>query len=75
VPELAADHDGRIVADEWAERHQGSYRLELTGPAGGVFARDDAPALVMDAVDFCRAVRPSSDHPGRARAAQHRRPF
>ncbi|MDF2969365.1 MAG: hypothetical protein K0Q93_3143 [Nocardioidaceae bacterium] len=59
APQLTADHDGRIVADvvdEWAERHRRPYRLELTGPAGGVFARDNAPALVIDAVDFCRVL-------------------
>jgi uncharacterized protein (TIGR03083 family) len=59
APELSADHDGHIVADvvdEWSERHQQPYRLELTGPAGGVFAHGDAPVIVMDAVDFCRAL-------------------
>jgi uncharacterized protein (TIGR03083 family) len=59
VPELTADHDGRIVADvvdEWAERHGRPFRLELTGPAGGTFGRDGAAALVMDAVDFCRVL-------------------
>jgi hypothetical protein len=58
LPELTAEHDGRIVADvveEWAERHGRPYRLELTGPAGGTFGRG-APELAMDAVDFCRVL-------------------
>jgi uncharacterized protein (TIGR03083 family) len=57
--ELTAHHDGRIVADvvdEWAGRHQQPYRLELTGPAGGVYGDDTLPPLVMDAVDFCRVL-------------------
>ena len=40
APVLTADHDGVIVADvvaEWARRHGRPYRLELTGPAGGVW--------------------------------------
>ena len=58
---LNSDHDGRIVADvvaEWARRHGKPFVLELTGPAGGTYAReDDSPVAVrlsMDAVEFCR---------------------
>ena len=61
--ELSASHDGRIVADvaaEWARRHGKPFTLELTGPAGGTYARDpDHPQAVhlsLDAVDFCRAL-------------------
>lgn len=65
TPELTAEHDGLLVADvvaEWAQRHGQAYRLELTGPAGGGFGHDDAPVLVMDAVDFCRVL--SGRQPG-----------
>lgn len=61
--ELTADHDGRIVADvvaEWARRHGRPFRLELSGPAGGVFVHDadadDATHITMDAVEFCRVL-------------------
>src|SRR4051794_14301086 len=51
--ELTADHDGRIVADvvgEWARRHGRPFSLELTGPAGGTFARaSSGPELTLDA--------------------------
>ncbi|MGA9714370.1 MAG: maleylpyruvate isomerase family mycothiol-dependent enzyme [Aeromicrobium sp.] len=57
---VTADHDGVIVDDvvrEWAERHGGPYRLELTGPAGGHWASVEQPAdtveISMDAVEFC----------------------
>ncbi len=57
-PTLTPDHDGRIVADvvaEWAAAHGASYRLELTGPAGGQFRRGtDGEEITVDAVDFCR---------------------
>ena len=60
---LNSDHDGRIVADvvaEWARRHGKPFVLELTGPAGGTYAReDDSPVAVrlsMDAVEFCRTL-------------------
>ena len=62
-PQLTADHDGRIVADitaEWARRHGQPFLLDLTGPAGGSYARDPAsPAaerLSLDAVEFCRTL-------------------
>ncbi len=61
--ELTADHDGRIVADvtaEWARRHGQPFLLDLTGPAGGSYARNpDTPAaerLSLDAVEFCRTL-------------------
>lgn len=64
---LTAAHDGRIVADvvgEWARRHGQPFTLELTGTAGGRFrARAGGDPLVLDAVQFCRALA------GRAPAA------
>ena len=66
-PELTAGHDGRIVADitaEWARRHGQPFLLDLTGPAGGSYARDPAAErLCLDAVEFCRTLA------GRAPAA------
>ncbi len=63
APQLTAGHDGRIVADitaEWARRHGQPFLLDLTGPAGGSYARDPAsPAtqrMSLDAVEFCRAL-------------------
>jgi uncharacterized protein (TIGR03083 family) len=56
---VAADHEGRIVADvvrEWAQRHGRPYRLELTGPAGGTWGSGDAEPITMDALDFCRVL-------------------
>jgi uncharacterized protein (TIGR03083 family) len=59
-PVLTADHDGVIVADvvaEWARRHDSSYRLVLTGPAGGSWSRgSDAEEIELDAVEFCRVL-------------------
>ncbi|MFD6389554.1 hypothetical protein [Nocardia sp. NPDC060259] len=57
--ELTADHDGRIVDDvvrEWAQRHGKPYRLTLHGPAGGTWTSGDAdaPAIELDAIEFCR---------------------
>jgi uncharacterized protein (TIGR03083 family) len=64
-PVLTAGHDGVIVADvvaEWARRHGQSYRLELTGPAGGSWSSGTGgEEIVMDAADFCRLV---SGRPG-----------
>jgi hypothetical protein len=61
--ELSADHDGRIVADivaEWARRHGKPFVLDLTGPAGGTYARDpdlpDTERISLDAVEFCRTL-------------------
>jgi uncharacterized protein (TIGR03083 family) len=67
APVLTADHDGVLVADvvaEWARRHGRSYRLELTGPAGGRWSSGTrGEEIVMDATDFCRVIsgRPGSD--------------
>lgn len=59
-PVLTADHDGVIVADvvaEWARRHGQSYRLKLTGPAGGSWSfGTGGEEIVMDAADFCRVL-------------------
>ena len=52
------EHDGLLVDDivrEWAERHGQPYRLELTGPAGGVWG-DTGEQITLDALDFCRIV-------------------
>lgn len=58
--ELTAEHDGRIVADvvhEWARRHGRPFTLELTGPAGGTWSiGEGGPALLLDAVEFCRTL-------------------
>lgn len=60
---LTAGHDSILVADvvqEWAGRHDRTYRLVLTGPAGGSWGRgraDDAAGeddLELDAVEFVR---------------------
>ena len=52
------------VVAEWAGRHGQPFRLELTGPAGGIYhAGDDAADLTLDAVEFC-------PHPLRARASE-----
>src|SRR5699024_6152701 len=53
-----ADHEGVIVADvvaEWATRHGDPYVLDLTGEAGGHWARGRAGEhLEMEASEFCR---------------------
>ena len=61
--ELTPDHDGRIVADvvaEWARRHGQPFVLDLTGPAGGMYAYDpglpETGHISLDAVHFCRAL-------------------
>ena len=55
---LSADHDGRIVSNvvaDWAQRHQQSFELNLTGPAGGSYrCGESGPALSLDAIEFCR---------------------
>jgi hypothetical protein len=57
-PHLTADHDGVLVADvvaEWAARHGQTYRLHLTGPAGGSWSSGtDGEVIELDAVEFCR---------------------
>jgi hypothetical protein len=66
LPELSADHDGRIVADivvEWARRHGKPFILHLAGPAGGTYASPGAERLSLDAVEYCRTLA------GRAPAA------
>ena len=56
--ELAANHDGRLVADvvaDWARRHGEPFTLTLDGPGGNHFsAGSGGPALELDAVEFCR---------------------
>lgn len=54
-----AEHEGVLVSDvvrEWADRHGAPYSLELTGPAGGTWARGAGESVVMDGFDFCRAL-------------------
>lgn len=59
---LAADHDGRLVADvvaEWARRHGQPFTLHLEGPAGGTFTKDGgggSAEITVDAVEFCRTL-------------------
>jgi len=58
---LSADHDGVLVDDvvrEWAGRHGKSYRLTLTGPAGGTWSSPDGTgdSLELDAIEFCRTL-------------------
>ena len=55
-PQASADHEGRLVDDiarEWAGRHGQPCTLELTGPAGGVWA-NGGERITLDALDFCR---------------------
>ncbi len=61
--EVAAAHDGRIIADvvaEWARRHGAPFTLELTGSAGGTYVHEPdasgAERLQLDAVEFCRTL-------------------
>ena len=58
--QLTPGHDGVLVADvvaEWAQRHGRSYRLRLTGPAGGEWSTgSDGEELELDAVEFCRVL-------------------
>jgi len=57
---LSSDHDGRIVADvfaDWARRHGQPFTLRLIGPAGGFFtAGAGGSELELDAVEFCRTL-------------------
>ncbi|KAA1415341.1 maleylpyruvate isomerase family mycothiol-dependent enzyme [Nocardioides humilatus] len=68
TPYLTAEHDGAIIADvvaEWSRRHDAAYELELTGPAGGHWHRGTGgEKIVMDAVDFCRAISGRGEAPG-----------
>jgi uncharacterized protein (TIGR03083 family) len=49
-------NEGRLVEDvvaEWAGRHGSSFRLDLTGPAGGRFeAGTGGPEIALDALEF-----------------------
>lgn len=57
--EVTADHDGRLVEDvvaEWAQLHGQPFQLELTGPAGGRWARGEGERIEMDALDFARVL-------------------
>lgn len=59
-PNLSPDHDAVIVADivnEWVGRHGQPVHLTLAGPAGGSWSYGtDGPDLILDAIDFVRAV-------------------
>ena len=65
---LTPEHDGVLVADvvaEWAARHGRSYRLVLTGPAGGSWsAGTDGEEIELDAVEFCRLLSGRGDGAG-----------
>jgi mycothiol maleylpyruvate isomerase-like protein len=65
---LTAEHDGAIVADvvaEWARRHGQPFELELTGPAGGVFAvGEGGTSLQYDATEFCWILSGRASAPG-----------
>jgi uncharacterized protein (TIGR03083 family) len=58
--QLAADHDGRLVADivaEWAQVHGEPFELVLEGPAGGKFSQGDGGERVeIDAIEFIRVL-------------------
>jgi uncharacterized protein (TIGR03083 family) len=58
MPELTADHDGRLIADivaEWTGLHHEPFTLVLGGPAGGTYsARGGSEPVEVDAVEFCR---------------------
>jgi uncharacterized protein (TIGR03083 family) len=55
---VAADHEGRIVADvvrDWAVHHRQSFALRLSGLAGGAYRSGSGGAEIqLDAVQFCR---------------------
>ncbi len=57
---LAADHDGRLVADivaEWADLHGEPFELVLDGPAGGKFTHGvGGDHVEIDALDFIRTL-------------------
>ncbi|MCU1492285.1 MAG: hypothetical protein JWO62_49 [Acidimicrobiaceae bacterium] len=54
--QLTAAHDGRLIADivaEWAAIHALPFRLNLEGPAGGMFGQGvDGEAVTLDAIEF-----------------------
>ncbi len=55
-PHATPEHEGRLIDDlvrDWAQRHGQPYRLELTGPAGGVWGSEGEP-ITVDALEFCR---------------------
>jgi hypothetical protein len=56
--DLDPGHDGRIVADvfaEWAGTHGEPVTLSLQGPAGGRYRSGTGGEHVdMDAIEFCR---------------------
>jgi uncharacterized protein (TIGR03083 family) len=59
--QVTRDHDGRIIENvvaEWAAKHGQPFRLDLTGPAGGVFTAPGGGAedIRLDAVEFCRVL-------------------
>jgi uncharacterized protein (TIGR03083 family) len=67
---LTAEHDGRFVANVVAElgrRWKGDpFTLELTGTAGGTYAKGtDGETFRLDAVEFCRILsgRGNETHP------------
>jgi uncharacterized protein (TIGR03083 family) len=77
---LDAAHDGRIVADlvaEWAGNHGEAFRLELTGPAGGVFRAGpvDDPGVeshALDAIEFTRILAERAEGDG---VLRHKQPL
>ena len=59
--EVTAAHEGVLVDDvvrEWADRHGRPFVLELTGPAGGSWSREDGDRvhIEIDALEFCRVL-------------------
>jgi uncharacterized protein (TIGR03083 family) len=57
--QATAEHEGVLVDDivgEWAARHGQDFRLELSGPAGGIWGRGEGAPTKMDAFAFCRVL-------------------
>lgn len=55
------EYEARIVADvvrEWVRRARPQLRLELTGPAGGIYVLGSAPTATLsgDAIEFSRVL-------------------
>jgi uncharacterized protein (TIGR03083 family) len=53
------NHEGVLVDDivrEWAARHGQDFKLELTGPAGGIWGTGECEPMTMDAFEFCRVL-------------------